>query len=56
LIVGNLFLLYKPKVRVFGQIYLLFDVGGTIAILGMVLILVVTTVISTRKLYRMERI
>ena len=56
LIMGNLFLLYKPKVSVFGQIYLLFDVGGTIGILGMVLILVVTTVINTVRLYRIERI
>jgi phosphatidylglycerophosphate synthase len=56
LIVGNLFLFYTPKVRLLGQFYLLFDVGGTIGIFGMVLILVVATVINTVKLYRAERI
>jgi archaetidylinositol phosphate synthase len=56
LIVGNLFLFYTPKVQVLGQFYLLFDVGGTIGILGMILILVVTTVTNTVKLYRIERI
>ena len=56
LIAGNLFLLHIPKVQLLGRPYLLFDVGGTVGILGMVLILAVTTVINTVKLYRLERI
>jgi phosphatidylglycerophosphate synthase len=56
LIVGNFFLFYKPKVHVLEQSYLLFDVGGVIGIVGMVLILVVATVVNTTRLYRMERV
>ena len=56
LIVGNFFLFYRPKVHVLGQLYLLFDVGGVIGIFGMILILIVTTLANTTRLYRMERV
>jgi phosphatidylglycerophosphate synthase len=56
LIVGNFFLFYKPEVHLLGRLYLLFDVGGTIGIIGMLLILIATTVINTARLYRMERV
>src|SRR6267378_5387050 len=41
LIIGNIFLLYRPYTRIFGHRYLLYDVGGVIAIVGMALVLVV---------------
>ncbi len=56
LIVGNFFLLYKPKVRLLGQAYLLFDVGAAIATLGMIGILILSTIFNTRRLYGLEKI
>src|SRR5258706_3444091 len=44
LIIGNIFLIYRPYARVFGHRYLLYDVGGVIAIVGMALILVVSSI------------
>src|SRR5512140_2757355 len=40
LVVGNIALLYHPVVPVFGQRYLLFDVGGAVGIAGMSLMLI----------------
>jgi phosphatidylglycerophosphate synthase len=56
LIVGNLFLLYKPVVSVFGYQMLLFDVGGIVAAGVMTVILLATTAMNTRKLYCLERL
>lgn len=56
LIVGNLFLFVQPAVHMLGQDYLLFDVGGAVAIFGMILILSVTTIINVVRLYRLEKI
>src|SRR5579863_8699218 len=56
LAVGNLALLWKPIVHLFGGQYLLFDVGGTIGLAGMSLMVVVFTAQNTRRLYREERI
>ena len=53
---GNLALLWKPVVHVFGGEYRLFDVGGAIGFAGMGLMLVVFTVQNTARLYREERI
>jgi len=53
---GNLALLWKPNVHVFGGQYRLFDVGGTIGLAGMALMLVAVTVQNTVRLYREERI
>ena len=52
--VGNLALLYKSIVHLFGRAYRLFDVGGTIGISGMLLILLISVVQNTTKLYRRE--
>lgn len=52
--VGNLVLLYKSVVHLFGRAYRLFDVGGTVGISGMVLILMISIVQNTAKLYRRE--
>src|SRR5512146_3287796 len=54
LIIGNLYLLYKPIVHIMGRTMLLFDVGGAVGIVGMLLIFTITTVRNTTKLYREE--
>jgi archaetidylinositol phosphate synthase len=56
LAVGNLALLWKPVVHVFGGIYRLFDVGGAIGLVGMGLMVFVFTLQNTIRLYREERI
>src|SRR3984957_7049012 len=50
--VGNLALLWKPVVHVFGGQYPLFDVGGMIGLAGMALTVVAFTVRNTARLYR----
>jgi archaetidylinositol phosphate synthase len=56
LAVGNLAVFWKPVVKIFGQPYRLFDVGGVIGLAGMGLMTVVFTVQNTVRLYREERI
>jgi len=57
LAVGTLCLFYKPWVQL-GSIgaFRLFDVGGTVAIAGLALKLVVSTISNTRSLYLAERL
>ena len=54
LAVGALFLLRDPMVTVLGERYPLFDVGGAIAAVGMVVTLLVTVARNTRTLYLRE--
>jgi phosphatidylglycerophosphate synthase len=54
LALGNVALWVHPYARVFGSSYRLFDVGGIIAIAGMSLMLIVSTIFNTVKLYRAE--
>ncbi len=54
LALGNVALWFHPDARVFGSPYRIFDVGGVIAIAGMSLMLVVSTIFNTVKLYRAE--
>jgi phosphatidylglycerophosphate synthase len=54
LMIGNIALLYKPVVHLFGRAHLLFDVGGTIGIAGMTLMLLTAAARHTRALYRAE--
>jgi len=54
LMIGNVFLIYHP--RVYHRRYLLFDVGGVVAIVGMSLILVVLSIQHTHTLYKLERL
>ena len=54
LIVGNLALLRSPYATIRGNRYLLFDVGGTIAAIGMLLMAILTTLRHTTQLYRQE--
>ena len=53
---GNLALLWKPQVHFLGGYYKLFDLGGTISLTGMALMVVVFTAQNTARLYREERI
>ena len=54
LIAGNVALLRSPYSVIFGHRWLLFDVGGVIAAVGMVGMAVVLTVRHTAQLYREE--
>ena len=54
LALGNVALWFHPDARVFGSSYRIFDVGGIIAIAGMSLMLIVSTILNTVKLYRAE--
>ena len=56
LAVGNLALLWRPRIHLFGGEYRLFDVGGAVGLAGMGLMLVVFTMENTVRLYREERI
>jgi archaetidylinositol phosphate synthase len=56
LAVGNLSLLWKPRVHFLGGNYSLFDIGGTIGLAGMLLMVVFFTAQNTLRLYREERI
>jgi archaetidylinositol phosphate synthase len=51
---GNVALWFHVQARVFGTTYRLFDVGGVVAITGMALMLIVSTIFNTVKLYRQE--
>jgi archaetidylinositol phosphate synthase len=54
---GTLVLLYKPWVHICGLgPYRLFDVGGTVAIVGLAAALIVSAIGNTRSLYRAERL
>ena len=54
LALGNAALWFRPDARVFGSAYRVFDVGGITAIAGMAIMLVVSTICNTVKLYRAE--
>jgi archaetidylinositol phosphate synthase len=54
LALGNSALWFHPDAHVFGSAYRVFDVGGIVAIAAMMLMLVVSTVRNTVKLYRAE--
>lgn len=56
LALGNLALLGKPRAHLFGHQYRLFDVGGSIGLAGMAVMVVFFTVENTARLYREERI
>lgn len=54
LCIGNIALLYHPHTRIRGHAYLLYDVGGVIAIIGMASMLIVSSIKNTHTLYRSE--
>lgn len=53
---GELVLLNHSVATLFGKQFRLFDIGGSIAILGMILMLIVSVVAHTTQLYREELI
>lgn len=56
LAVGNMALLNHSIVKLFGLRFRLFDIGGSIAILSMTIMLIVSAIAHTAKLYREETI
>jgi phosphatidylglycerophosphate synthase len=52
--IGTLLLLRSPEVVLFGNRLLLFDVGGVVAIAGLVATFIASAVSNTRTLYRRE--
>ena len=54
LAIGNLVLLVHPMADMFGHQYRLFDVGGVVAIVGMLFTLMFAATVNTRALYRVE--
>ncbi|HEX4606206.1 MAG TPA: CDP-alcohol phosphatidyltransferase family protein [Candidatus Angelobacter sp.] len=51
---GNLALLWKSTVHIMGRAHRLFDVAGTLGVSGMMLIMVISAVRNTARLYREE--
>src|SRR3989475_9656418 len=56
LAIGSFVLLYKPIVTVAGRQYLLCDVSGVIAIIGLIGIAIINSIRNTIRLYREERL
>lgn len=56
LMVGNVFLIYRPYTKILGHRYLLYDVGGVVSIAGMAFILIFLSIKNTHTLYEMERL
>jgi len=54
--IGSLVLLVRPVVTVAGQKYLLCDVAGIVATIGMTVIAITSAIRNTARLYREERI
>ena len=56
LAMGNLALLWHPRIRILGREVLLFDLGGIVAIIGMGLMLIMSAIRHTAQLYDEERL
>lgn len=56
LAIGNLRAMYRPTGHVFGERYLFFDIGATVAIALMAVVLIVSVTRNTITLYRAERV
>jgi archaetidylinositol phosphate synthase len=56
LAIGNIVLLFRPVVHITGNPYKLFDVGGFVAIAGLIVVAVYSAIKNTVTLYREERI
>ena len=54
--IGNLALLWKSMVHLFGRAHRFFDVAGSIGISGMLLVMVISVIHNTIRLYRQEPI
>jgi phosphatidylglycerophosphate synthase len=56
LAIGNIFVLFKREVEVFGRRYLFYDVSGAIATLCLAVVLVISVIRHTRELYDAEKV
>lgn len=56
LMIGNITLIFRPHAHLMGREFLLFDVGGAIAVAGMIGMAVIATVSHTARLYKEERL
>ncbi|HEX4997021.1 MAG TPA: CDP-alcohol phosphatidyltransferase family protein [Terriglobia bacterium] len=56
LAIGNVTLLVKPRVHIAGNSFLLYDVGATVAICGMIVMAAISAVRNTIRLYNEERL
>lgn len=57
LCVGSVFAYFHgPLVHLAGGTYLLFDVGGVVGVMGMLFMMIVSSIRHTAKLYRQERL
>src|SRR5438477_10736150 len=56
LAIGNLVLLVKPRVDIAGTKYLLCDVGGIVAIIGLGIVTIISVIGNTTRLYNGEPI
>ena len=56
LAIGNLVLFVRPMVTIGGSRYLLCDVGAVVAIIGMSVVVIVSVIRNTARLYDEERI
>jgi archaetidylinositol phosphate synthase len=56
LAIGNLALLYHPRIELLKRQVLLFDVGGIVAIFGMAGMFLASTITHTTRLYRQDRL
>lgn len=54
LIIGNLFLIHGSHARIFGHRFLLFDIGGVVGSVMMGIMLVVSSIMNTHALYKLE--
>jgi phosphatidylglycerophosphate synthase len=54
LAIGNLRVFHHPAAAVFGAQFLLFDVGGAVAIAGIAVVVLVSAVRHTRQLFQLE--
>jgi len=56
LMIGNAYLLHHSTTRIHGRVYLLFDVGGVVAIISMAMMLIFSSIKNTCILYKLERL
>lgn len=56
LIIGNFFLLWRPRTDLFGANHLLYDIGGLIGMMAMALVLLISIFKNIGTLYNRERL
>jgi len=54
LAIGNIAAIFHPTAHLAGRDFLLFDIGGIVGAIGLLLTLVYSSVTNTRKLYKLE--